>query len=198
MECLYPKIGIFPLSSWLIALRDAIILIFLINFAFILKNEKAMKNQKMYEAGDKMIYLIGFGDKTVREVCDEQTVDVYTFLSVVNFTINGYKDFDDADRLSVPTLMQYLRASHQYYLGFELPFIRKELAEALDANDNLARLIMKLYDEYARSIQNHMKYEEKTVFPYVDNLLKGVMSTEYDIDTYSRHHGQTDKKLGEL
>ncbi len=215
MECLYPKIGIFPLSSWLIALRDAIILIILINFAFILKNEKAMKNQKMYEAGDKMIYLIrdnydllqilgcfginlGFGDKTVREVCDEQTVDVYTFLSVVNFTINGYKDFDDADRLSVPTLMQYLRASHQYYLGFELPFIRKELAEALDANDNLARLIMKLYDEYARSIQNHMKYEEKTVFPYVDNLLKGVMSTEYDIDTYSRHHGQTDKKLGEL
>lgn len=175
-----------------------------------------MKNQKMYEAGDKMITLIrdnydllqilgclginlGFGDKTVREVCEEQHVDTYTFLAVVNFSINGYKEFDDADRLSVPTLMQYLKASHQYYLGFELPFIRRELTEALDENDNLARLIMKLYDEYARSILNHMKYEEKTVFPYVDKLLAGENTTgNFDIDTYSRHHGQTDKKLGEL
>ena len=88
-----------------------------------------MKNQKMYEPEDKMINLIkdnydllqslgcfgislGFGDKTVREVCDEQNVDTYTFLSVVNFTINGYKGFDDMDRLSIPTLMQYLQASH--------------------------------------------------------------------------------------
>ena len=174
-----------------------------------------MKNQKMYEADDKMIVLIrdnydllqilgcfginlGFGDKTVREVCNEQHVDTYTFLAVVNFTINGYKEFDDADRLSVSTLMQYLKASHQYYLGFELPFIRRELTEALDENDNLARLIMKLYDEYARSIQNHM-YEEKTVFPYVDNLLAGdTLTSDFDIDTYSRHHGQTDQKLGEL
>lgn len=170
----------------------------------------------MYEADDKMIVLIrdnydllqilgcfgidlGFGDKTVREVCDEQHVDTYTFLAVVNFTINGYKEFDDADRLSVSTLMQYLKASHQYYLGFELPFIRRELTEALDENDNLARLIMKLYDEYARSIQNHMKYEEKTVFPYVDKLLAGdTLTSDFDIDTYSSHHGQTDQKLGEL
>ena len=175
-----------------------------------------MKNQKMYEADDKMIVLIrdnydllqilgcfginlGFGDKTVREVCNEQHVDTYTFLAVVNFTINGYKEFDDADRLSVSTLMQYLKASHQYYLGFELPFIRREFTEALDENDNLARLIMKLYDEYARSIQNHMKYEEKTVFPYGDKLLAGdTLTSDFDIDTYSRHHGQTDQKLGEL
>ena len=100
-----------------------------------------MKNQKMYEADDKMINLIkdnynllqslgsfgislGFGDKTVREVCEDQKVDTYTFLAVINFTINGYRDFDDTDRLSVPTLIQYLRASHEYYLDFQLPNIR--------------------------------------------------------------------------
>ena len=88
-----------------------------------------MKNQKMYEADDKMISIIrdnynilqslgsfginlGFGDKTVCEVCEEQQVDTYTFLSVVNLTINGYKEYDDADRLSLPTLLHYLKASH--------------------------------------------------------------------------------------
>lgn len=169
----------------------------------------------MYEASDKMISLIrdnynllqslgsfginlGFGDKTVREVCSDQNVDTYTFLAVVNFTINGYRDFDDIDKLSIPTLMQYLRASHEYYLGFQLPFIRKELQGALDEHDNLARLILKLYDEYAHSIRIHMQYEEKMVFPYVNNLLEGKTTNGYDIETFSKHHGKTDDKLREL
>ena len=45
-----------------------------------------------------------------------------------------------------------LKASHAYYIDFQLPFIRKELVEALDEKDNLARLILKLYDDYAHSI----------------------------------------------
>lgn len=174
-----------------------------------------MKNHKMYEADDKMINLIsdnydllqalgsfginlGFGDKTVREVCDSQNVDTYTFLAVVNFTINGYKEFDDADRLSISTLVQYLKASHTYYLDFQLPFIRQKLVDALDEADNLARLILKLYDEYAHDIRNHMKYEEKNVFPYVDSLLLGQANENYDIETFSKHHMQTDSKLREL
>ena len=169
----------------------------------------------MYEADDKMINLIsdnydllqalgsfginlGFGDKTVREVCDSQNVDTYTFLAVVNFTINGYKEFDDANRLSISTLVQYLKASHTYYLDFQLPFIRQKLVDALDEADNLARLILKLYDEYTHDIRNHMKYEEKNVFPYVDSLLLGQANENYDIETFSKHHMQTDSKLREL
>ena len=174
-----------------------------------------MKNQKMYEAEDKMISIIrdnynilqslgsfginlGFGDKTVREVCEEQNVDTYTFLTVVNFTINGYKEYDNADRLSLPTLLHYLKASHDYYIDFQLPFIRKELVDALDEKDNLARLILKLYDDYAHSITNHMKYEEKMVFPYVQALIDGNANTNFDIETFSKHHMQVDMKLKEL
>ena len=90
-----------------------------------------MKNLKMYEPGDKMITLIqdnysvlqamgafginlGFGDKTVRETCQMNGVDTYTFLAVVNFTINGYRDFDEDEQISVSTLLHYLKASHTY------------------------------------------------------------------------------------
>lgn len=180
-----------------------------------LKNVRAMKKQKVYEADDKMISILqdnydvlrclgafginlGFGNKTVKELCDSQGVDSFTFLCIVNYTINGYLGVDDMARLSVPTLMHYLRASHEYYLNFELPFIRKELAGTLNPSDNMAPLIMKLYDEYAHSIRHHMKYEEKTVFPYVDSLLQGKARDNYDIDTFSKHHGQTDVKLREL
>ena len=102
-----------------------------------------MRNQKMYEADDKMITLIadnynileslgrfginlGFGDKTVKEVCEDQNVDTYTFLAIVNFSINGYRqESDENGRISVPTMLHYLKASHEYFLDFQLPSIRK-------------------------------------------------------------------------
>lgn len=173
-----------------------------------------MKNHKMYEADDKMISIIadnydtlqslgrfginlGFGDKTVKEVCEHQQVDTYTFLAVVNFTINGSREFDQ-ELLSIPTLLHYLKASHDYYLNFQLPFIRKQLVDALDVNDSLAKLIIKLYDEYAQEIHLHMEYEEQTVFPYVDHLLNNQVDENYDIGTFSKNHSKIDVKLREL
>ena len=174
-----------------------------------------MKQMKLYEAGDKMITLIkdnynllqslgsfginlGFGDKTVRETCEMNRVDTYTFLAVVNFTINGYSHFEEDQQLSVPTLMHYLEASHQYFLDFQLPFIRRELEESIDGDDQVGRLILKFYDEYAHEIRRHMKYEEKTLFPYVQSLIGGQPLGNYSIDTFSKHHESADKKLHEL
>ena len=174
-----------------------------------------MKNQKMYEADDKMISLIrdnydllqslgsfginlGFGDKTVRETCEDNNVDTYTFLAVVNYTINGYGEFEADTQLSVPTLLQYLEACHAYFLEFQLPYIRRELSESLDENDSLGRLILRFYDEYAHEIKRHMQYEQKTLFPYVKSLIDGQPANDYNVETFSKHHGATDKKLREL
>ena len=174
-----------------------------------------MKNQKMYEADDKMISLIrdnydllqslgsfginlGFGDKTVRETCEDNNVDTHTFLAVVNYTINGYGEFDADTQLSVPTLLQYLEACHAYFLEFQLPYIRRELAESLNENDSLGRLILKFYDEYAHELKRHMQYEQKTLFPYVKSLIDGQPANDYNVETFSKHHGATDKKLREL
>ena len=174
-----------------------------------------MKNQKMYEADDKMISLIrdnydllqslgsfginlGFGDKTVQETCEDNNVDTYTFLAVVNFAINGYGEFETDDKISVPTLLHYLEASHAYFLDFQLPYIRRELTESLNENDSLAHLILRFYDEYAREIRLHMKYEQKTLFPYVESLLEGHPTNDYNVETFSKHHGAADKKLREL
>ena len=169
----------------------------------------------MYEADDKMISLIrdnydllqmlgsfgislGFGDKTVRETCEDNDVDTYTFLAVVNFTSNGYGEFDADEQLFVPTLLHYLEASHAYFLDFQLPYIRRELQESLDESEGLAKLILRFYDEYAHEIRRHMKYEQKTLFPYVQSLIDGQPVNDYNVDTFSKHHGATDKKLREL
>lgn len=181
-----------------------------------------MKAMKMYEAGDKMISLIrdnynilqslnsfgislGFGDKTVDETCRANKVDTATFLAVVNLTINGTSDYD-LDNLSAHTLLHYLTAGHRYYLDYQLPFVRRELEDAVgdstdlshNHNDNVDRLILELYDQYSREIHKHMNYEEKTLFPYIEKLLQGEASTTYSIDTFAKHHTEADKSLKEL
>ena len=174
-----------------------------------------MKRMKLYEADDKMIDLIsdnysmlqglgafgirlGFGDKTVTEVCREQDVDCHTFLTVVNFLINGYTPKETDDRISVATLLAYLRASHHYFLDFQLPSIRKKLEASLTMGDNRAELILRLYDEYAHDIRLHMKYEEKTLFPYVEALMQGEQKPNYNVDTFAKHHSDTTGKFQEL
>lgn len=174
-----------------------------------------MRKMKLYEADDKMIDLIGdnysmlqglsafgirlgFGDKTVREVCREQDVDCYTFLMVVNFLINGYTPKESDEKISVKTILGYLQASHRYFIDFQLPSIRTKLEESLQKGDGLATLILRLYDEYAHDIRLHMKYEEKTLFPYVEALLRGEQTSDYNVDIYSKHHSDTKGKFQEL
>ncbi len=174
-----------------------------------------MKNVKMYESQDKMITLIkdnysvlqalssfginlGFGDKTVAETCEMNGVDCHTFLAVVNFTINDLAISEDDELISVPTLLHYLEASHRYYLDFQLPFIRRELEESINEQDALGHLMLKFYDEYAQEIKRHMKYEEKTLFPYVQSLIDGKPIPDYNVEMFSKHHDSADKKLREL
>ena len=174
-----------------------------------------MKRIKLYEADDKMIDLIsdnysmlqglgafgirlGFGDKTVEEVCVSQKVDCYTFLAVVNFVINGYVPKETDERISVETILGYLRASHRFFLDFQLPSIREKLKTTLCQDDNLTTLILHLYDEYAHDIQKHMRYEEKTLFPYVEALLRGEQTSKYNVEIFSKHHSDTTGKFQEL
>jgi len=183
------------------------ILIKCINFA-------PMKTTKLYEAGDRMANLIsdnynilqslsafgiplGFGDKSVEEVCRRNRVDVTTFLAVVNLTINGITHHDIGE-LSVETLLGYLKACHHYYLEFQLPSVRKELSDSIDIQEGVGRLILQVYDEYAREIRRHMHYEEKMLFPYVEKLIQGETSTNYSIDDFAKHHAEADKSLKEL
>ena len=174
-----------------------------------------MKEHKIYEADDKMISLIGdnynllqalgsfgislgFGDKTVRETCENNAVDTHTFLAVVNFTINGIGVAEDDEHISVSTLLHYLEASHAYFIDFQLPYIRRELEESLNGNNSTTQLIMKLYDAYAHEIRRHMHYEQETLFPYVEKLLAGQPASDYNVETFSKHHAAADQQLREL
>ena len=177
-----------------------------------------MNEQHKYRATDKMSDLIcdnysllmvmsrfglslGFGDKNVKDVCEAQDVDYSTFLAVANFISEEQCTYSgDEEPFSIPALMDYLKRAHIYFLDFNLPAIRRKLIESIDCSgtDNVAYLILKFFDEYAKEVRRHMEYENEAVFTYVNQLLQGKLSEEYSITTFASKHNQIDTKLKEL
>ena len=177
-----------------------------------------MDKPHKYGAGDRMSDLIcdnysllmvmsrfglslGFGDKTVQEVCEAQGVDYRTFLAVANFIgEDQYTYSEDDTDFSLTALMDYLKRAHTYFLDFNLPAIRRKLIEALDyaGGADLSYLIMRFYDEYAKEVRRHMEYENEAVFTYVEGLMQGHLSDQYNIAIFTSKHNQIDAKLKEL
>ncbi|WP_018108499.1 hemerythrin domain-containing protein [Bacteroides propionicifaciens] len=143
---------------------------------------------------------LGFGDRTVDQVCKLSNVDCATFLTVVNFVTSGFSSIETHDHeLSLPCLITYLRQTHIYYLDNLLPSIREKLVKATSlSKDKVGQLIIKAFDEYMREIKKHMDYEDQTVFIYVENLLKGEQTPTFKIKTYSKHHDLVGERLTEL
>ena len=142
---------------------------------------------------------LGFGDKTIAEVCEENRVDAATFLAVVNMLMGLGVGADVSSEVSVRTLTDYLHNAHGYFLDFRLPAIRRKLIEAIDcSSSDVAFAILRFFDEYVAEVQRHMAYEEQTVFPYVESLLSGEKNTSYSMEIFRRQHDQVETKLREL
>ena len=143
---------------------------------------------------------MGFGDKSIGEVCRINTVDVEVFLTVVNF-LSG-ETIPPLERLNpvlIKTLVSYLHNSHDYFLNFRLPRIRVKLLEAIsDTTEDVTFVIRRFFDEYAGEVKKHMQYEEKVVFPYVQSLLEKKNDSKYNISVFKKKHNQIEMKITEL
>lgn len=144
---------------------------------------------------------LGFGEKSIGEVCRLNNVDACTFLTVVNFlTEDVAAPIDELDKcFSMEALICYLHNAHGYFLNFRLPHIRRKLNEALAGSpEDVAFVIRKFFDEYAEEVNKHMMYEEKYVFPYVRALLRGEKDPKYNITIFRKRHDQIEAKITEL
>lgn len=120
---------------------------------------------------------LGFGDQDIATACRAHGVDTPTFLAVVNYVKGSGKAHINelAEQVELQTLMQYLAASHAYFVDYRLPSIRRKLLGAIDcsSHNQVATLILRFYDEYAADVLRHMEYEDTHVHPYVLSLLQG-------------------------
>lgn len=116
--------------------------------------------------------------KTLAQVCKEKKLN----LKLVETLIKAYDDayefpFDELNQQSVPDLVQYLQASHTFYLEKKLPELEQTaLHVAARYNDThpLFAFLCLFFNTYKKKLQAHILYEEKMLFPYIKNLLQAL------------------------
>ncbi|WP_297069350.1 hemerythrin domain-containing protein [uncultured Duncaniella sp.] len=142
---------------------------------------------------------LGFGQKTIGELCEESGIHTNAFLLIINFLLGGEIDSNALPGVSPADVVYFLHNSHDYYLSYKLPHIRTNLISALDAgHDDINPIIIKFFDDYTTLVKNHFNYEENVVFPYVRSL-SGGSTSDYRIDIFRRHHDdEIEEKLSEL
>lgn len=140
---------------------------------------------------------LGFGDRTVAEVCTDSNIDTTTFLSVANL-ISGRKSSSTGVDLSALTV--YLRRAHSYFLDFSLPGIRHKLLAALDCSgaDDVAFVLLRFFDGYVSEVRTHMEYENTVVFEYIERLLVGTSGKGFSIHDFAGNHERMESKLMEF
>lgn len=145
---------------------------------------------------------LGFGDKCVEQVCKENNVDTDTFIAVCNFISQGIKpSFDEFTSLNVGSLLTYLRNSHNFFLDFMLPSIRREFVDSVDCstNNEIGFLILKFFDDYVAEIAKHQNYESEHFFNYVEGLLQGKRKADICLANFEsdRVHKDHDKLIAQ-
>lgn len=143
---------------------------------------------------------LGFGEKTIEEVCQQYGVSASLLLMVAN--VSTYEDYYPGDEeiksLNVEELIDYLHISHTYYLEDRMKNIEMELSDLYVDDRTYGDMLDRFFSEYKNEVINHFEYEEKTVFPYIKNLIRKSGSLKYHIDQFEENHSNIEDKLDDL
>lgn len=118
---------------------------------------------------------LGFGEATVAELCARYGISAELFLIICNiYSFGDYRpEIESLDESDIKSITTYLRASHRYYTGICFPNIHDSVHKLVSGLDEVSRrLIDKFYDDYDNEVNNHFRYEEEVVFPYIESLIK--------------------------
>lgn len=144
---------------------------------------------------------LGFGEKSVQEVCDQRGISVDFVLLMCN--VYTFDDFEPDAALIADTdmrlLVPYLQKSHQYYLEERLPHIRRHLVGVADrAGERYGRVLSTFFADYRREVSDHFECEEREVFPYMQSLLAGVAQRRRVSDLFISKHSDLVDRLSDL
>lgn len=141
---------------------------------------------------------LGLGNETLNDVCRRNDIDVKALLLVLNYIRTGIIDSSYISVVSPFEVVKFLKNSHDYFINYKFGHIRKNLIAALDLETNPTNnLILKFFDSFVKKVEDHFRYEENTVFPYVGDLVDGKESA-YTIEIFERHHEEVVDALAEL
>ena len=136
---------------------------------------------------------LGFGEKTVREVCKNYGVEEHLFLMVCNiYSFDDYRpDDEEVTAVDKSLVVEHLQASHRYYVEERLPHLQHHLENIVkQVGEQSAAVLKKYFADYCKQVREHVKREERNLGEMIE---KGVVNEQY-----ARSHDNIKDKLSDL
>jgi regulator of cell morphogenesis and NO signaling len=155
---------------------------------------------------------LGFGDRTIKEVCRAHRIDEKFFLVIINVFSHPHY-FPEKTLLTFNPLvvLSYLQKTHTYYREIQIPVIERQLRQLIGrAGKEKADLVVvrKFFLEYKRELLAHLSREERITFPYIRKVFrvhqrrrttrKRTGDPAYSMEAYEKEHNNVDEKLWDL
>lgn len=149
---------------------------------------------------------LGFGDRSVAEVCSLHGVPVDFFLMICNaYTIDSYlPDAEELEHTDMRLLVPYLIAAHKYYLDNRIEHIDNHLHHVADKiGGRGGEMLKKFFDDYRDEVTEHFRFEEQEAFPPLQALQQGHHTGGGSIAAkirkhFRQAHGNIEDKLNDL
>ena len=144
---------------------------------------------------------LGFGEKSVREVCAASGVPEDFMLLICNlYTFEDYLPLiDELSEIDMSPLVPYLKASHRYYTEERLPHIGAHIDNIAGRIDNrYGKVFQQFYADFRNQIEEHFSSEERYEFARVLALQQGASRRGLMKGTSKRTHPDLVDKLNDL
>ena len=163
--------------------------------------EMIADNPKLLQLLPRFGIQLGFGDRNVAEVCQQNHVSTRLFLMVCSLHFDPDTQLHPVapDDLDLTSILTYLNASHRFYLDDRFPHIEEHLGRIIEAaGTKYGNMLSHFYNEYKREMVKHFQYEEEVVFPYIEALRKNGDTGAYTIEQFRHNHSNIEDALEDM
>lgn len=118
--------------------------------------------------------ILGIGDKNIRSICEEHSLDTDFFLTILNTFIN--EEFFPENRLRTfcaTQIVDYLTKTNIYYEHFQLPNIERHfnsLIQHSDTSKNNLNLIHQFFLKVKNELLTRIEHDRDIWFPEIKSL----------------------------
>lgn len=157
---------------------------------------------------------LGFGDRSIAEVCNNSDVNAGFFLEIVKaFNDENYLPEKHLQEFNARMIIDYLNATHNYYRETKVPELQSLIKSLVETTEpeykNTAELLNGFFREYVTELNEHLYLEEQQTFPYVlwlqdfvegkaNDTTRPVNEEDYKIYHFVEEHSNLEDKLLDL
>lgn len=125
---------------------------------------------------DKLEIPTSFIDQTIEVVCKDLNIN-YDLIHVLLKIYDNSDEFsiEELENLSIDDILFYLKKTHRYYLYKKLPEIEESIIQLFDDKATADKLLLMFcfsFNEFKNKLVEHISFEEKQFFGYIDTLEK--------------------------